>query len=293
MRRGGRVRRHPVGQHTSACNSLISFFEPKSAEFVTPAHSPASRFARTRRIAPWSASSSCTAASSQGSEPGGRRLRSPSGSILVLDRPGFPPNPPIDRVDFAADALFVAELLTSGDHLVGHSYGGVVTLLAAAHRPELVGSLTVLEPPATRVALEVPAVARFAEGAEETWAGGVTDPAVFLAAFLAAVGSEMELPSPLPPELEQGARALMGERGAWEAEIRSTCFAPQAPALSCRALTIRHSMRSATRSSASFAQSASSHRVPPCRPAAPAFNDALADFVERAVAPRPPGQPRH
>ena len=52
--------------------------------------------------------------------------------LVVLERPGFPPNPPVDRVDFEADAQLVARLLEPGDHLVGHSYGGVVALLAAA-----------------------------------------------------------------------------------------------------------------------------------------------------------------
>ena len=73
--------------------------------------------------------------------------------LVVLDRPGFPPNPPVERIDFEPDAAWVAELLRPGDHVVGHSYGGVISLLAAAVRPDLLGSLTVIEPPATRVAL--------------------------------------------------------------------------------------------------------------------------------------------
>ena len=52
--------------------------------------------------------------------------------LVVLERPGFPPNPPVDRVDFAEDAELVASRLQRGDHLVGHSYGGVISLLAAA-----------------------------------------------------------------------------------------------------------------------------------------------------------------
>ena len=70
--------------------------------------------------------------------------------------PGFPPNPPVDRVDFEPDAELVAELLQPGDHLVGHSYGGVISLLAAAPRSERVRSLTVIEPPATTVAAGQP-----------------------------------------------------------------------------------------------------------------------------------------
>ena len=84
--------------------------------------------------------------------------------LLVLDRPGFPPNPPVARVDFETDARLVADLLQPGDHLVGHSYGGVISLLAAAARPERLGSLTVIEPPATTVAAGNPAVDAFAAG---------------------------------------------------------------------------------------------------------------------------------
>ena len=140
--------------------------------------------------------------------------------LVVLDRPGFPPNPPVDRVDFEHDAALVADTLVSGDHLVGHSYGGVVALLAASAHPELIRSLTVIEPPATRVALGNPAVAAFAAQGEELYASGLADTTdAFLRRFLAAVGSALEPPSPLPPELEQGAQALIVERGPWEAVV--------------------------------------------------------------------------
>ncbi len=140
--------------------------------------------------------------------------------LLVLDRPGFPPNPPVDRVNFEEDAALVADLLRSGDHLVGHSSGGVITLLAAGRRPTAVRSMTVIEPPATRVALGNPVVDGFAAEAVEWWTNGPTeDPEAFLRGFLLAVGSDSGPPSPLPPELEQGVRNLIGERGPWEAEI--------------------------------------------------------------------------
>ena len=140
--------------------------------------------------------------------------------LLLLDRPGFPPNPPVARVDFEVDAELVAGLLEPGDHLVGHSYGGVISLLAAARRPEVVRSLTAIEPPATSIALDVPAVADFAAGGAALYARGQTDDVeALLLRFLRAVGSTFTPPSPLPPDLEQGARALIVERGPWEAEI--------------------------------------------------------------------------
>jgi pimeloyl-ACP methyl ester carboxylesterase len=140
--------------------------------------------------------------------------------LVVLERPGFPPNPPVERVDFDVDAELVADGLQHGDHLVGHSYGGVIALLAAARRPDAVASLTVVEPPATRVAAGNPAVDAFAAGAEELWATGPKgDPEAFLEVFLVAVGSDFHPPSPLPPDLEQGARTLIRERLPSEADI--------------------------------------------------------------------------
>src|SRR5262245_8302405 len=81
--------------------------------------------------------------------------------LVLVERPGFPPNPPVERVDFELDAARVADLLVRGDHLVGHSYGGVISLLAAVARPELLRSVTVIEPPATQVAAGDPAVDAF------------------------------------------------------------------------------------------------------------------------------------
>jgi pimeloyl-ACP methyl ester carboxylesterase len=140
--------------------------------------------------------------------------------VVVVERPGFPPNPPIERIDFEQDAEWLAGMLRPGDHLVGQSYGGVVSLLTAALQPELVRSLSVVEPPATRIAQGDPAVDAFVADAIELWTNGPTaDPEAFLRMFLEAVGSAFDPPSPLPPALEQGARALITERGPWEAEI--------------------------------------------------------------------------
>ena len=140
--------------------------------------------------------------------------------LVVLERPGFAPGSPVERVDFEADAGLVAGLLEPGDHLVGHSYGGVIALLAAAGRPDALASLTVIEPPATQVAAGDPVVDAFAAAGAALYASASREePEVFLRRFLEAVGSGFDPPSPLTPELEQGARALAVERGPWEAEI--------------------------------------------------------------------------
>ena len=82
----------------------------------------------------------------------GQRALGDRFELEILERPGFPPNPPVDHVDFEEHAVLVADAVGDGAHLVGHSYGGVIALLAAALVPDAVRSLTVIEPPATRVA---------------------------------------------------------------------------------------------------------------------------------------------
>jgi pimeloyl-ACP methyl ester carboxylesterase len=52
------------------------------------------------------------------------------------------------------------------------------------------------------------------------WESGPRDPESFLRGFLELVGSNMQISSPLTPELERGARILLVERPPWEAEIR-------------------------------------------------------------------------
>jgi pimeloyl-ACP methyl ester carboxylesterase len=203
--------------------------------------------------------------------------------LVVLDRPGFPPGPPVERVDFEEDAGWLAARLEPGDHLCGHSYGGVVSLLAAARFPAL-RSLTVIEPPATRVALGDPDADAFAAGALELWRDGPREPEAFLRAFLRAVGSPFDPPSPLPPGLEQAARALMAERGPWEAvipvaELRALPFpklvvsGAHHPAFDavCDALERDLGAERAVCPGAGHAVQA-----------APGFNDVLAAFLERA-----------
>src|SRR5437773_90699 len=68
------------------------------------------------------------------------------------------PGPLLERIDFEEQAEELAPLLGDRAHLVGHSYGAVISLLMAARRPGLVRSLTVSEPPAFRLARGRPEV---------------------------------------------------------------------------------------------------------------------------------------
>lgn len=68
-------------------------------------------------------------------------------TLVMPTRSGYPPNPPLARIDFDSQAEELLAILEPGDNLLGHSYGGVVSLLAARHAIGL-RSLTVIEPPA-------------------------------------------------------------------------------------------------------------------------------------------------
>jgi pimeloyl-ACP methyl ester carboxylesterase len=149
-------------------------------------------------------------------------------TLVAPNRGGYPPNPPLDRIDFEEQAEELAPLLEDGAHLVGHSYGGVIALLMAARRPEAVRSLAVSEPPAFAFARGNPDVEALVERLDEHFSHGPREPRDFLVGFLAAVGSSATLPDELPPELEQSIHATMAERPPWEAQIPLDALAPTA-----------------------------------------------------------------
>jgi pimeloyl-ACP methyl ester carboxylesterase len=137
--------------------------------------------------------------------------------LLVVDRRGFGASSANGRVDFEHDAGDVAELLGDGAHLVGHSYGGVVSLLAAARRPDAVRSLVVIEPPAFGLARGDPAVEELIRNVDAA-AAATDDPSEYRAAFLRGFGFPAQ-PNPLTGNSLAAARASMTERPPWEAEI--------------------------------------------------------------------------
>ncbi len=145
--------------------------------------------------------------------------------IVAPNRRGFPPGPDVEHVDFEDEAVWLEPFLEPGTHLVGHSYGGVIALLAAARHPELLRSLTVIEPPAFGVARGIPTADEFIARIEEHWTNGPRDPGAFLRGFLSLVGSSTP-PGDFTPELLQGARTLLVERSPVEAVIPFEELAP-------------------------------------------------------------------
>ena len=137
--------------------------------------------------------------------------------LLLVDRRGFGASSPNGRVDFDRDADDVAELLADGAHLVGHSYGGVVSLLAAAQRPRAVRSLVLIEPPAFGLARGHDAVEESIRNISAA-AAILEDPSEYRAAFLRGFGFPGEAIT-LEGQALAAAGASMTERPPWEAQI--------------------------------------------------------------------------
>ena len=139
--------------------------------------------------------------------------------LALPNRPGFGSSPSLPRGDFEAEAPLIAELLGAGAHLVGHSYGAVIALHAAALRPEAVRSLTLSEPGCLRVAAGNPHVDAYIASGELLYARAATlAPLDFLRAFRGGVGSTHETPVELAGELLDGVALLMRERPPWESD---------------------------------------------------------------------------
>ena len=140
--------------------------------------------------------------------------------LVLLNRRGFGNSPDAAGEDYEVDADDLVQVLREGPaHVVGHSYGGVGVLLAAARLPESVRSLTVFEPPAFSLVAERPDVQRLVAELVEIWSAGMT-PDQFLRRFLTVFGGDpSRLPTPLTPSLTKATHLLMQARPPWTAWI--------------------------------------------------------------------------
>lgn len=144
--------------------------------------------------------------------------------VLLPDRRGFGASPDLHSgspgeegvtSDYAVDAGDIGALMGGGAHLVGHSYGGTVAMLAAAAHPGLVRSLTLIEPCAHGVAADDPVVARSIEDGRRYMAGARRGTAgeYVRAAFGAG-------PRPEPESwLLRAAGTALHERPCWLADL--------------------------------------------------------------------------
>jgi pimeloyl-ACP methyl ester carboxylesterase len=202
--------------------------------------------------------------------------------LVFHTRSGYPPRPPEDRIDFEDQADELAAELRECDHLVGHSYGGVVSLLAAAKSPAL-ASLTVNEPPAFGVASGNPIVDAFVRRYLDFFEAGPYTPEEYARSFLPLVGAAVP-PGALSPTLEQGAAAALVERPPNEATIPIEALA----AASFPKLVVsggHHAAFDAVCDVLEARLPAKRAVVPGAGHAiarAPGYNEVLVEFVERA-----------
>ena len=125
--------------------------------------------------------------------------------LLVVDRRGYGRSPAAEGEDFLRDAQDIAGLMDGGAHLVGHSYGGLGVMVAAARRPDATRSLAVLEPAAITLGQDDQAARDLTAKMREVWELDLPDRA-WMERFLEAVGSN---PKELPPELLDAALPLV------------------------------------------------------------------------------------
>jgi pimeloyl-ACP methyl ester carboxylesterase len=139
--------------------------------------------------------------------------------LLVPDRRGYGRSPVADGEDFLRDAEDIAELMGDGAHLVGHSYGGLGALVAAARCPQATLSLTLLEPAALALGQGHAAGRALADEVRAMWHDGAPDDE-WVVRFLKAVGSN---PDEFPPEFLAAALPLVPllrrGRAIWYADL--------------------------------------------------------------------------
>jgi pimeloyl-ACP methyl ester carboxylesterase len=149
--------------------------------------------------------------------------------LLVVDRRGYANSPAADGEDFVRDGEDIARLMGDGAHLVGHSYGGLGAMVAAAQRPAATLSLTLLEPGAFGLGQHHPAARAFVTQIRRIWNQDLSDEA-WCVEFLKAVGSD---PETFGPEFLAAAmplvRLVRRGRPIWEfdlpfAEMRTTTY---------------------------------------------------------------------
>jgi pimeloyl-ACP methyl ester carboxylesterase len=167
--------------------------------------------------------------------PRQRELAAVGYTVVLVDRRGFGGSPPLGPVDFERDADDLGELAAGGAHLVGHSYGAVVAMLAAQADPGAVLSLTLIEPPLLGAAESDASVSEWRDRLAELYAAAPSlTHEEFWLGFVSAGGVVVE-DAPRLNELDRRAiEATMTERPIWGARVAfETLRAMSCPKVLC------------------------------------------------------------
>ena len=115
--------------------------------------------------------------------------------VILIDRCGYGQSPAAGPIGWPTDSGVVADLLTElgRAHLVGHSTGGTVALLAAAGVPDAVHSLTLVEPSVWGVADPADSPPEIAAADKEVFRRG---PGLSAEEFLTALNELAGVPDP-------------------------------------------------------------------------------------------------
>lgn len=144
--------------------------------------------------------------------------------LIAPDRRGYGDSPDTTGEDYLRDADDLVPLIDGvhddgGVHLVGHSYGGLSAMVAAASQPESVRSLALLEPPAFAATRNRPAAKTIEDRLRAMWDDDVSDQE-WLLHFLQVVGTD---PDDLPPgvveEIVSFVPLVRGSRPPWDGEL--------------------------------------------------------------------------
>ncbi len=139
--------------------------------------------------------------------------------LVIPTRLGYPGSQATPREDFDIDAPLLAELLGDGAHLIGHSYGAVGAMFAAAIRPASVLSLTLIDAACSGVARGHEVVDAYEARMQRIVASPPADVGAFVRAVFEVLDAKMKLPDPLPPPLLAFGQRLKTLRWPWEAEV--------------------------------------------------------------------------
>ncbi|OLE26871.1 MAG: hypothetical protein AUG49_07090 [Catenulispora sp. 13_1_20CM_3_70_7] len=142
-------------------------------------------------------------------------------SLVIPSRRGFSPSPAAPCQDFLVDAADLAELvgdIPGGAHIVGFSYGGLGTCVAAGRRPSQVRSLTLIEVPLWRAAGADESVRRAADVADRFARGDRDAPTE--REFFAMAGIDQRCLDAGDADLHEALELARGFRSPWEADPR-------------------------------------------------------------------------